>query len=359
MGSRVQTSAVCTRELGYTIIVMARYSALWLVATIAIAAVTGTPARKSKEIAEYDDYYDSDTPVAVTCPGFPGYCSESYIGDTCTVVCARGRNNVPQCQEDGTWTDIPRCIEHDPGVEEQVTGVCPGIPGYCSLDWPGALCEFECPIGAAIRSSCTPDGTWEPYPTCDGDPRETQDGCNPCPGPDGGPRNRTIDAGGSNGGRSKAANKGNNKIPRNGGNKQGGGGSISGGSQNSNGGGAKQGNGGNRNRAQNAGGEQKFGGGNQNSGGQATSQSKSQNGGPRRSQNNGQNQAPSAGPGQSQNQPKTPGGQSSGGQSSGGQSSGQCPGGELQACIDVCPGFSARVFGACVTGCAKRCPAKK
>merc|ERR1712129_493653 len=119
--------------------------------------VSGTPARKSKEIAEYDDYYDSDTPVAVTCPGFPGYCSESYVGDTCTVVCARGRNNVPQCQEDGTWTDIPRCIEHDPGVEEQVTGVCPGIPGYCSLDWPGALCEFECPIGAAIRSSCTPD----------------------------------------------------------------------------------------------------------------------------------------------------------------------------------------------------------
>ena len=34
----------------------------------------------------------------VTCPGFPGYCSESYVGDTCTVVCARGRNNVPQCQ---------------------------------------------------------------------------------------------------------------------------------------------------------------------------------------------------------------------------------------------------------------------
>merc|ERR1712123_84154 len=247
MGSRVQTSAVCTRELGYLSIVMARYSALWLVATIATAGVSGTPARKSKEIAEYDDYYDSDTPVAVTCPGFPGYCSESYVGDTCTVVCARGRNNVPQCQEDGTWTDIPRCIEHDPGVEEQVTGVCPGVPGYCSLDWPGALCEFECPIGAAIRSSCTPDGTWEPYPTCDGDPRETQDGCNPCPGPDGGPRNRTIDAGGSNGGRSKAASKGNNNIPRNGGNK---------------------------NRAQNAGGEQKFGGGNQSSGGQATSQSK-------------------------------------------------------------------------------------
>ena len=41
------------------------------------------------------------------------------------------------------------------------------------------------------------------------------------------------------------------------------------------------------------------------------------------------------------------------------KSSGQCPGEELQACIDVCPGFSARVFGACVAGCAKRCPAKK
>merc|ERR1712128_217997 len=253
-------------SLTILIIVMARYSALWL-ATIATAGVTGTPARKSKEIAEYDDYYDSDTPVAVTCPGFPGYCSESYVGDTCTVVCARGRNNVPQCQEDGTWTDIPRCIEHDPGVEEQVTGVCPGIPGYRSLDWPGALCEFECPIGAAIRSSCTPDGTWEPYPTCDGDPRETQDGCNPCPGPDGGPRNRTIDAGSGSG-------RGSNNIPKGGG----------------------------QSRSQNR--------GNSNNGGQ------SQGRRPSKSQS---------------------GGQSSGGQSSGGQSSGQCPGEELQACIDVCP----------------------
>ena len=34
----------------------------------------------------------------VTCPGYPGYCSESYPGDVCLVVCARGRNNVPQCQ---------------------------------------------------------------------------------------------------------------------------------------------------------------------------------------------------------------------------------------------------------------------
>merc|ERR1712106_570764 len=318
MGSRVQTSAVCTRELGYTIIVMARYSALLLVATIATAGVTGTPARKSKEIAEYDDYYDSDTPVAVTCPGFPGYCSESYVGDTCTVVCSRGRNNVPQCQEDGTWTDIPRCIEHDPGVEEQVTGICPGIPGYCSLDWPGALCEFECPIGPAIRSSCTPDGTWEPYPTCEGDPRETEDGCNPCPGPNGGPRNRTAEVGGGNGGRAKAASRGNNNIPRNGGKKQGGG--------NQNGGNRK-------------------GGGNQNFGGQ----NKAQAGGQNRSQNGGQRQ--------------TQGGAQSRSQSSanqtGGQSTGQCPGEELQACIDVCPGFTARVFGACVAGCAKRCPARK
>merc|ERR1712106_796475 len=353
MGSRVQTSAVCTRELGYTIIVMARYSALWLVATIAIASVSGTPARKSKEIAEYDDYYDSDTPVAVTCPGFPGYCSESYIGDTCTVVCARGRNNVPQCQEDGTWTDIPRCIEHDPGVEEQVTGVCPGVPGYCSLDWPGALCEFECPIGAAIRSSCTPDGTWEPYPTCDGDPRETQDGCNPCPGPDGGPRNRTIDAGSGSG-------RGSNNIPRGGGKKQGSGSNRGGG---------------NRNGGQKGGAPQRSGGGSRNAGGQNRGQgagqsssrnkghSQTQGGGQSRSQNRGNTnnggQSQGRRPSKSQSGGQPSGNQSSGDQSSGGQSSGQCPGEELQACIDVCPGFSARVFGACVAGCAKRCPAKK
>lgn len=99
--------------------------------------LSGNPHRQTRQL--------------VTCPGFPGYCSESYVGDTCTVVCARGRNNVPQCQEDGTWTDVPRCIEHEPGIEEQVTGICPGIPGYCSLDLPGAVCEFACPVGAAIR----------------------------------------------------------------------------------------------------------------------------------------------------------------------------------------------------------------
>ena len=122
----------------------------------------------------------------VTCPGFAGYCSESYPGDTCLVVCAFGRNNVPVCQEDGTWTAEPRCIEHEPGKQEQVPGQCPGVPGYCSLDLPGGLCTFECARGPHIRSSCLPDGTWDPYPTCDGDVRETKDGCDPCPGPFGG-----------------------------------------------------------------------------------------------------------------------------------------------------------------------------
>ena len=34
----------------------------------------------------------------VTCPGFAGYCSEAYPGGVCTVVCAFGRPNVPECQ---------------------------------------------------------------------------------------------------------------------------------------------------------------------------------------------------------------------------------------------------------------------
>merc|ERR1712037_17813 len=42
-------------------------------------------------------------------------------------------------------------------------------------------------------------------------------------------------------------------------------------------------------------------------------------------------------------------------QGGGGGGETSCPGEELQACIDVCPGFNARVFGACVAGCAKRC----
>merc|ERR1712061_799153 len=38
------------------------------------------------------------------------------------------------------------------------------------------------------------DGTWAPYPTCLGDLRETKDGCDGCPGPSGGKRNRTAEA---------------------------------------------------------------------------------------------------------------------------------------------------------------------
>ena len=99
-----------------------------------------------------------------------------------------------------------------------------------------------------IRSECTEDGTWEPYPTCDGDPRETQDGCNPCPGPNGGPRSRsggnsTISAGarntGGNRGGSGGARRGNNGGQRNNqGAKRVGGGAKRGGGQNRQSGGA-------------------------------------------------------------------------------------------------------------------------
>merc|ERR1719347_588282 len=129
-----------------------------------------------------------------TCPGFPGYCSEAFPGSFCNVVCSRGRNNVPLCQEDGTWTDIPRCIEHDPGVEEQVPGLCPGIPGYCAVGYINTQCKFDCYTGPDVDSICTADGTWAPYPTCEGDLRETQDGCDGCPGPLGEKRNRTAEA---------------------------------------------------------------------------------------------------------------------------------------------------------------------
>merc|ERR1712106_682649 len=129
-----------------------------------------------------------------TCPGFPGYCSESFPGNSCNVVCDFGRNNVPLCQDDGTWTDIPRCIEHDPGVEEQIPGTCPSIPGYCAQGFLNTRCKFDCVTGADIASICTQDGTWAPYPTCDGDLRETKDGCDGCPGPSGGLRNRTAEA---------------------------------------------------------------------------------------------------------------------------------------------------------------------
>merc|ERR1712117_87703 len=129
-----------------------------------------------------------------TCPGIPGFCSESFPGQTCNVVCDFGRNNVPLCQDDGTWTDIPRCVEHDPGVEEQIPGVCPSIPGYCAQGFLNTRCKFDCVTGADIDSICTQDGTWAPYPTCEGDLRETRDGCDECPGPAGGSRNRTAEA---------------------------------------------------------------------------------------------------------------------------------------------------------------------
>merc|ERR1712038_41605 len=32
-----------------------------------------------------------------------------------------------------------------------------------------------------------------------------------------------------------------------------------------------------------------------------------------------------------------------------------CPGGEVEVCVGVCPGTTARVYGACVQGCADRC----
>ena len=41
----------------------------------------------------------------------------------------------------------------------------------------------------------------------------------------------------------------------------------------------------------------------------------------------------------------------------GGGVGGECPGGDLQTCVDVCPGqFGARVFGLCVATCGRRCP---
>ena len=34
----------------------------------------------------------------------------------------------------------------------------------------------------------------------------------------------------------------------------------------------------------------------------------------------------------------------------------ECPGSSLEACVEVCPGSTARVYGVCVRGCATRCP---
>merc|ERR1712106_760934 len=84
--------------------------------------------------------------------------------------------------------------EHDPGVEEQIPGLCPGIPGYCTTGFINTRCRFDCVRGADVDSICTQDGTWAPYLTCSGDLRETKDGCDGCPGSSGGFRNRTAEA---------------------------------------------------------------------------------------------------------------------------------------------------------------------
>lgn len=310
----------------------------------------------------------------VTCPGFPGYCSEAYPGGVCTVVCAFGRPNVPECQPDGTWTDIPRCIEHEPGKQSQVPGRCPGIPGYCSDDLPGGVCEFDCLFGPDIRSFCTPDGTWDPYPFCEGDIRETRDGCDGCPGPFGGPRNRTAEAAGGGGnGRKNGNNRknggsnnrkqpnqparpANNRRPQGpkqqarparpaSNNRRNNGG---------NGGNNRRNNGGN-NRRSNGNNRQTTGNNRRNNARPQNNNRRPQAAKPRpqisnRSSNNrnGGSKRPT-----NKNSSKASAAQNSA------SSNGRCPGGDLEMCIDVCPSFSARIFGACVSGCAKRCPSKK
>ena len=44
------------------------------------------------------------------------------------------------------------------------------------------------------------------------------------------------------------------------------------------------------------------------------------------------------------------------GSGSGAEEAKQCPGGSLDLCVEVCPGNTARVYGACVQGCGDRCP---
>ena len=207
-------------------------------------------------------------------------------------------------------------------------GQCPGVPGYCSLDQPGGLCTFECISGPHIRSSCLPDGTWDPYPTCEGDVRETKDGCDPCPGPFGGPRNRTVEAGAGGGSRnSGAAKKSGGSSGRGGGS---GGHSVSSGAR-------RSGAGSRRNSAQtrNTGGKRK-----QSAGGRRANKNK---GGTRR--NGGGSKS-----GGRPSSKKTGGVRKGGSRGAGG-----CPDSVLEACIDACPGASAKVFGACVAGCSKRC----
>ena len=62
-----------------------------------------------------------------------------------------------------------------------------------------------------------------------------------------------------------------------------------------------------------------------------------------------------------QQQPSRPRQSAGSRQSTSGSGSGsrQCPGGSIEQCVSVCPGNSVRVYGACVGGCADRCPGRR
>eukprot|EP00094_Tigriopus_californicus_P000777 TCALIF_00752-PA protein Name:"Protein of unknown function" AED:0.06 eAED:0.06 QI:0/0.66/0.75/0.75/0.66/0.5/4/267/328 len=314
-----------------------------------------------------------------TCAGVAGYCSEGYVGDTCIFVCAFGRPNVPVCESNGQWTDQPRCIEHEPGVEYQISGTCLGIPGYCSLDVTGGLCEFDCLTGPDIKSFCTSDGTWEPYPICDGDIRETRDGCDPCPGPFGGARNRTLESRNQPNqpaGRPNRQNNNNGPIQgfqpvskssptviqpsrqtpftpqqpsqpvnyNNNNNRRAPNSRNTNRSSNNNRK-ANQSRGNNRSLQNNR---------NRNNQSSRANQFQEQ---PRKA--NFQNSQPSKVSRPVSNNNRNNNNNNRSNNHSGASTGLQCPGNSLEVCIDVCPSFSARIFGACVAGCARRCPTKK
>ena len=86
----------------------------------------------------------------MTCPGFAGYCSESYPGDTCLVVCAFGRNNVPVCQVREARPPVSTvlvCRRTGPGLMNLgVSSTSPASPSRC----PGPA--LECPATAPWTS---------------------------------------------------------------------------------------------------------------------------------------------------------------------------------------------------------------
>jgi hypothetical protein len=183
---------------------------------------------------------------------------------------------------------------------------------------------------------------------------ETRDGCNPCPGPFGNARNRTLEGGNGNGNfagpqQAAAAPVNNNRNaapqqpaaqasrPNNGAN------------GNRNGNGNKSGNGNGNRRPQ--------------SNPTVIQPSRQTNFSPVIANEPQQVLAPAlpvprpqtqARPQQKQQQQKQPAFTAASP-----AEANRCPGDALEACIDVCPSFSARIFGACVAGCAKRCPNKK